>query len=75
MHPEVVDAGRARDVSCERQHPTCVVPIRLLLIACAGSIPEELGGLSKLEVLRLDDNKLTGKGVSTGLVESERSRR
>ena len=46
-----------------QQDPKCVVPIRLLVIACAGSIPEELGGLNKLEVLRLDDNKLTGKGV------------
>ena len=28
----------------------------------AGSIPEELGGLTKLEKLILNDNRLTGKG-------------
>ena len=37
--------------------------IRFLSAACAGSVPERLGGLNKLEVLRLDDNKLTGVGV------------
>ena len=30
---------------------------------CAGSIPEELGGLVRLEQLRLDLNKLAGDGV------------
>ena len=33
---------------------------RLLSGVCAGSIPKELGGLDKLEVLRLALNKLTG---------------
>lgn len=32
----------------------------LLSHVCSGSIPEELVGLVKLEVLRLDDNELTG---------------
>jgi len=35
--------------------------IRRLLIVCAGHIPEELGELTKLKDLRLDDNNLTGK--------------
>ena len=33
-----------------------------MLAVCAGSIPEELGGLTKLEKLWLYDNRLTGKG-------------
>ena len=37
--------------------------ICFLSAACAGSIPDELGRLNRLEVLRLDDNKLTGMGV------------
>ncbi|CAN0284598.1 unnamed protein product, partial [Ectocarpus sp. 13 AM-2016] len=34
--------------------------VRLLPAVCAGSTPKELGGLIKLEDLRLYDNKLTG---------------
>ena len=43
-------------------------PVRLygvlgLSAGGSGSIPEGLGELNKLEVLRLEDNKLTGMGV------------
>ena len=36
--------------------------VLLMLAVCAGSIPEELGNLNRLEDLRLYDNELTGKG-------------
>ena len=42
---------------------TPILPIRLLPTVRAGSIPEELGELDKLEALRLGNNELTGKGV------------
>ena len=38
--------------------------VGLLLAVCAGSIPEELGGLDKLESLLLSENKLAGEVVS-----------
>ena len=37
----------------------------------AGSIPEELGALTKLEQLLLDKNRLTGKGVSANEIGVE----
>ena len=37
--------------------------VRVLWCVCAGSIPEEVGGLVKLEELSLNENKLSGKGV------------
>lgn len=33
----------------------------MLIVCCAGSIPEELGTLSELKVLKLNNNKLTGE--------------
>ena len=36
-----------------------------------GSIPEELGALTKLEELLLDNNTLTGKGVSANEIGLE----
>lgn len=32
------------------------------MLLCAGRIPEELGALAKLTVLRLEYNKLKGEG-------------
>ena len=37
--------------------------VRLRLALCTGSIPEQMGQLDKLEVLRLEDNKLTGEAI------------
>ncbi len=34
-----------------------------LWAVCAGSIPEELGGLSELKMLALEVNKLTGEDI------------
>lgn len=39
-----------------------------LLAACAGSIPKELGALTKLDRLQLDNNQLTGKRRALRLI-------
>ncbi len=39
---------------------------------CAGSIPEELGGLGELQVLCLEENKLTGEAVRAENVARDR---
>lgn len=45
--------------------------IGLWTSVCAGSIPEELGGLYEVEDLRLGDNKLTGEGRIANVLELE----
>lgn len=49
------------------QRPNTITSAIAFVVAgavSAGSIPPELGDLVELEYLRLNDNKLTGKGVS-----------
>lgn len=47
--------------SFPREHYTPLSPFVLRSLATPGSIPPELGNLSNVEVLGLNDNCLTGK--------------
>ena len=52
-------------------HPRTLLSPHVVVI-CAGPIPEELGGLDKLESLLLGENKLTGECVRTCVVGLKR---
>lgn len=56
-------ASSTRHGSIHAVHGVITIVFVYRGVFCAGIIPEELGGLAKLENLSLGDNKLSGKGI------------